>query len=964
MDAAGPQRKRRRWLRILLLLGVASLVVVAVAPYVAGWSAIRQHALRLALPDYPGQVQCASLKLRWFGESQIEGLSLRDLDQEPLITVEQIQIKKSLLSLLLNANEVGVVEIRDPTIQIRRTENGSNLRDAFQPMLEKESSGQLDQLALRIRNAKVVLVDARSTTPSWELSNADIDFELAGAGTAGWKVELMGMAGQTGQPPQRVHAVVAHQPSADAETYDVRIKELPLAIANSFLPNPHRSLSGTCSGNVTAQWNATENALSLNCDNLAIDRFALHDSQSNKTWSQRRIALSGKMAHSPKSVDLSTVRLSSDACEIAADGQLLLPSTEQPPSLNDWLESLARSNLNVDSTIPISELARIDPEFLTLREGTAIESGEIRIVIESGASENPGLHALISASDLVANYQGRQLAWNSPIQLQVSTVVTENGLALRNVQCSSDFLKIEGHGTVETGQVQITELNLSDLQNRLDQFFELPKLELRGSASAVLEWQTSQQQRNFTAAVQGNQLYVKNPDMELSIDSGAVRVAVGDGEPITTAWNSRLVNVTYAMLARTPEEQDIVQRDPVVSFQGQADYDPKRRKLILHDARLETRPSIDGPATAKLNIAGEVVNTEAGMLCLVDVDAMIDLAPELARRFPALARSIHADGQESLAVHMEGLVPHDYQFTPQVIETWTGHGQLNWQTVEAWEVGFEPGSLSWQLKQGVVAFAPIQLEVRPAGQQTIAEERGRVHLHPTIYLGDSPMVHFAPGKIADNIQITPEMCHTWMKYAAPLLADATSANGTFSLTMNEFLIPLNENDAAGINQAKVDGKLDIHGGQVGPGPLADQVLGAVQSLADLTLRSNLDLTPERFLKLPEQTVHFQLQDNAVFHDQLRVQVGDVPVQSRGFVGVIDPNAINLAVGMSIPKKWVANRPLLAGFGGRAFELPLSGTLKDPRINDRAFATLGRQMLEATTGSLINEGLRGLFQRDR
>ena len=58
---------------------------------------------------------------------------------------------------------------------------------------------------------------------------------------------------------------------------------------------------------------------------------------------------------------------------------------------------------------------------------------------------------------------------------------------------------------------------------------------------------------------------------------------------------------------------------------------------------------------------------------------------------------------------------------------------------------------------------------------------GRLVASPRINLSGARLVLVLdPGPVAERIQLTPEICRDWLKYVAPLLADATSASGRSS----------------------------------------------------------------------------------------------------------------------------------------------------------------------------------------
>ena len=79
------------------------------------------------------------------------------------------------------------------------------------------------------------------------------------------------------------------------------------------------------------------------------------------------------------------------------------------------------------------------------------------------------------------------------------------------------------------------------------------------------------------------------------------------------------------------------------------------------------------------------------------------------------------------------------------------------------------GSLDARLQQQMLRVEPFPL---PVGQ-------GQLRLAPQVELFAPYRVSLDKGPVIEQVTITPEMCHHWLKYLAPLVADATAAEGCF-----------------------------------------------------------------------------------------------------------------------------------------------------------------------------------------
>jgi translocation and assembly module TamB len=201
------------------------------------------------------------------------------------------------------------------------------------------------------------------------------------------------------------------------------------------------------------------------------------------------------------------------------------------------------------------------------------------------------------------------------------------------------------------------------------------------------------------------------------------------------------------------------------------------------------------------------------------------------------------------------------------------------------------------------------------------------------------------------------MCETWLKYITPLLADATRAEGTFSIALDNAQVPLPDS-----TRTAAKGVLTIHRGQVGPGPLAQELLGAAQQVRAIidgsaAARGNqaTDLVGAaraagafRSAARPRASPgidrdgrrHGLRTSGSVGFDQTLALVAEVPIQDR----------------------WIANKRLLQGLKGTTLQLPIQGSFTQPKTDQRTLADLNQQVIRSAAGGAIEQELgRGLQQ---
>jgi hypothetical protein len=253
-------------------------------------------------------------------------------------------------------------------------------------------------------------------------------------------------------------------------------------------------------------------------------------------------------------------------------------------------------------------------------------------------------------------------------------------------------------------------------------------------------------------------------------------------------------------------------------------------------------------------------------------------------------------------------------------------------------------------------LAGTRLEISPLD---IAVGEGRLKLAPEVeLLREPPLLVLPPGRVVENMQLSPELCRNWLKYVAPLLADATRAQGRFSLDLEGANVPLNAP-----RTGEIAGTLAIHQGDVSPGPLARQVIPIAEQVEQLLKRrlpTGASKPSSSWVKMPEQNVAFRMAEGRVHHRSMEFLVGDVTIRTEGSVGFDETLALVALVPMR--DEWVQSDKYLAGLKGQTLRIPITGTLKRPHVDSQALGALTRQMGGSAAGQLLREGLGNQLDR--
>lgn len=286
---------------------------------------------------------------------------------------------------------------------------------------------------------------------------------------------------------------------------------------------------------------------------------------------------------------------------------------------------------------------------------------------------------------------------------------------------------------------------------------------------------------------------------------------------------------------------------------------------------------------------------------------------------------------------------------PLVSADLRGGMRAGWQSAEVYGLLLGPGDLQGSLLRSVLHVQPLD----------IAVSQGRIRGTPRLDLNALPVrLMLDRGPLLENVRITPEMCQTWLKYVAPLLADATRAEGTFSIALDNAEVPLPDS-----MRTAAKGVLTIHSGQVGPGPLAQEFLGKAQqvrTLIDANAAASGGSQANTWLVIPEQQIPFDVRQGRVHHQGLTVTAGDLVLRTSGSVGF--DQTLALVAEVPIQDRWIANKRLLQGLKGTTLQLPIQGSFSQPKADSRALADLNQQIIRNAAGGALEQELgRGLQQ---
>lgn len=225
---------------------------------------------------------------------------------------------------------------------------------------------------------------------------------------------------------------------------------------------------------------------------------------------------------------------------------------------------------------------------------------------------------------------------------------------------------------------------------------------------------------------------------------------------------------------------------------------------------------------------------------------------------------------------------------------------------------------------------------------------GTVQASPVIdFRGEEPVLVMEASQLVNNINLSSDVCRDFLKYVTPLVADATEAQGKLTVQHDAVRVPLYDP-----MQLQARGVLQLSEGTIGAGPLAKQLFSTVTQIKQL-LKPGSTTNDQKtvWMDLGNQDIPFAIQNGRVHHKGIRLNIDDVTIETEGFVGL--DQTLSMTANIPIQAEWLGDSRWLQGLQGQSLQIPISGTVTNPRLDTRAVQQLSRQLVQQAAGSAIN-----------
>ncbi|MBN1910917.1 MAG: hypothetical protein JW818_14320 [Pirellulales bacterium] len=529
------------------------------------------------------------------------------------------------------------------------------------------------------------------------------------------------------------------------------------------------------------------------------------------------------------------------------------------------------------------------------------------------------LHAFEMLKDwnVSGGYQCKIQASGSPsrIELQQCQLVVGQ-LALAgpglNVQEPSARVSLAGHYEPSQGRVALKSARLDTSAAVLqanDLTVALPAdkpIELTGKLA-------------FQADLARLQAWTADPTKPPAWRMAGRAEGSGDFQQTGGTTTGQLDTVVTDLLLRNTAGKQI--HEPKARLLAKGTYDHPTRLVRLDELTLTT-DALGGQLKGQANMAGEAAELD------LTGQVQYDLAKLTPLLQPYTGSGVLLAGQGSQPLSYRG------SLSPATAQANAGIG---WSGLYAYGFRAGQGELKLKLADGVLQVEPVDM--------TLSE--GRLQASSRLRLSPEPMELVVDrGATLQKVRINPDMCAHGLQYIAPILAGVATAEGTFSIVLDECRIPL-DNPAAG----KLSGRFTVHSIEVAPGPLVRELTALFTNAASAKLTR-------------ESVIQFKMVKGRIYHQGLELAFPGLTIQTQGSVGL--DQTLSLTAQMPLPSKWFAGNPqLAAAFRNQVIQVPIGGTLTQPRLDQQRLNKFYRDLIGNAARNVLenqlNNQLENLFR---
>ena len=727
---------------------------------------------------------------------------------------------------------------------------------------------------------------------------------------------------------------------------------------------------------VTGDWQLTTQNLQVACPSrMGEERLVLDKAE-----------FEGRFSREGASCRVDALKLTTDVCRLEGAGTIPLEGSASLAADSPAQDAAPLdANFKLHGDVDLVALAHLLPNTLNIREGTKLTEG--RITFEAG-SRHAGTELAwtgsVETSRIAALVAGEQVAWDEPLQFKFALHRDHQGdqdrTQIDSVELQSDMIHVTGRGNGDALHVE-GHCDLEQVISRLGQFIDTDKQELRGKLSVAAditrdsEGLVAIEGRGDAANVLIRRLVTRMIERRAGDLPGSCQ-ATQPGEPLPPA-PGLLPRPGPGSRPAPPPDRPLSRKEVLAERKAERQARREERRharevrkqadeVVLVPVQewqtlwaephlkltLRSRVQRDPDSIELLQLAAESDGltlratgsiAEIFSRCSVDLngEADYDLARVIERVRDTVGPHLQIVGKETRRFSIKGPLrnpAHPAAARPIVPPELSANGGMGWQRAQLFGLVAGVGNLDLTLSQGIVSMRPLDMAV----------SGGRLKLAPRLLLTGGPAVVEMPaGPVFDGVVLSEEVCDSWLKFIAPIVAQATRTDGRFSLVLDETRLPLTDPAAA-----EVSGRVLIEG-QVLPGPLFDEVNrfigGIVSGIDGGPLRDWLGVD-RPLVQIGRQEIAFKLRDQRIYHSAMDFTARGILIRTRGSVGL--DQSLDLVASIALTDEMLSRAKFLGRLQGRSLEIPIQGTLQKPRLARGAIGRLAEQLGQGLLDRII------------
>ncbi len=555
-DTDTPRPSRfRKFVRFVFVSSVLLVAFVFVAPMIVAKTELRQHILPTIFADYSGNIETGGASLSWFAPVVLYDVTGYDTEDEPLLTVPQVESSKKLWELALDASRLGRWTLTRPHIDVRLHEDGSNLEDTLAKMIAAESSDAPMSFDVVVNEGTVSVVDGETAESVW-LSELAVEFVQPYELTAPLVAKVASKIGSPDSPgtagqfdtelswtlPIEDETLGIGQGDLALKTQDLRLGTLTKPLRR-FLAE--LQLGGVLVSDLKLDWQEADGELQLktngrlNATQLAIGNPAWFGEEQLRA---EFFATETDLELNAGQLKIAKFTLNSDAAKIDVQGGVDLNRAGESSNLDQLTQSFNESDLTASAIVDLARLAKMLPQTVRLREGLEITEGTLSASLQPEDRDGVRVwNASFGTSRLVANADGQEIVWEHPLAIDAKARMTDTGPQIDEILCESDFLKLRGEGHIDDATLE-AECDLNRLTQEAGRFIDLGDMRLAGQVRSRLtcrqlnpgEWQAAAAAiaNGFSLAIPGQPTWTED---QLTITASGDYLSVGESQSIKNA---------------------------------------------------------------------------------------------------------------------------------------------------------------------------------------------------------------------------------------------------------------------------------------------------------------------------------------------------------------------------------------------------------------------------------------------